>query len=287
MKPVVQSSLSELLEEIESLADGDGWTMPVEHALSFFPLRPEDFYRFVYAHRTVDALFVPDALGPENFEDFLRFLEQHGWPDAGNFFFRAGYAFGEARRIDLLEFFYSVTVSRLQNHDVDRELLVTALAGCRRPEDGFDFYCAAAIHLDELIEFAAALYLTHRKIEQHAFSKTRVRAVLRAEVRSGAILAEDLFRPLAEVLRTRAMAWGLLDADTEEARMLVLTPEMKLALALMGFRPEKPPGRSALKNRYRELMKQYHPDINPGGEVKSRELNSAYSLLLARLDKTR
>jgi hypothetical protein len=285
MKPAVESALVELLEEIESMADDEGWRIPLSDALSFFPLKAEDFYRFAYARRNDDGFHVPDdSLTPENFDDFLRFLEHRGWPDASSFFFRAGYALGASRRTDLLEFFYSVTVSRLQNHDVDRELLENSLAGCRDPADGFDFYCAASVDLEELIDFATDLYLDHHKIERHPFSVSRLRGMLREEVRVGTIIPEDLFRPLASVLRDRAIAWNLLDEDEPAPEFLALSKEMRAALVFMGFPQERPPGRQALKTRYRELMKKFHPDINPDGDEKSRQLNSAYSLLLSSLD---
>ena len=285
MKPAVESALVELLEEIESMADDEGWRMPLSDALSFFPLKAEDFYRFAYSRRNDEGFHVPDdSLGPESFDDFLRFLEHRGWPDAGSFFFHAGYALGASQRTDLLEFFYSVTISRLQNHEVDRELLENSLAGCRNPADGFDFYRAAAVELDELIDFATNLYLDHRKIERHPFSVSRLRGMLREEVRTGAVDPEDLFRPLTGVLRDRALAWNLLDEDEPAPEFLALSKEMQAALVFMGFRPEQPPGRQSLKTRYRELMKKFHPDVNPDGDEKSRQLNSAYSLLLSGLE---
>lgn len=282
MKQAVQSALEELREEIESLSDDVSWSVPVEHALSYFPLRLEDYYRFAYARRNADDYASPDdRLTPDNFPDFLRFLEHRGWPDAGKFFFRAGYCLGDAQRTDLLEFFFSVAVSRLQNHQVDRDLLENSLAACRRTEDGFDFYCAAAIDLDELLCFIGDLYLDHNRIARHSFSSSRVRQILRAEVRSGSIRAEDLFQSLFRVLRERALDWGLIQEDFDfDPPPVFQSPAMKAALRFMGFRPEKPPGRGALKDRYRELMKKFHPDVNPAGGEKSRQLNSAYSLLL-------
>ena len=38
-----------------------------------------------------------------------------------------------------------------------------------------------------------------------------------------------------------------------------------------------------LKKRYRALMKQYHPDLNPGGLERSKQVNTAYTVLLASL----
>jgi DnaJ-class molecular chaperone len=41
---------------------------------------------------------------------------------------------------------------------------------------------------------------------------------------------------------------------------------------------------STLKKRYRELMKKYHPDINPNGLEKSQQINLAYTILLSEVN---
>jgi len=38
-----------------------------------------------------------------------------------------------------------------------------------------------------------------------------------------------------------------------------------------------------LKSRYRELIRIYHPDINPEGLRRCQEINAAYSLLASGL----
>ena len=40
-----------------------------------------------------------------------------------------------------------------------------------------------------------------------------------------------------------------------------------------------------VKKQYRKLIKQFHPDTNPDGEAKSREINAAYQRLEERLSK--
>ena len=41
--------------------------------------------------------------------------------------------------------------------------------------------------------------------------------------------------------------------------------------------------REILRDRYRRLMKRFHPDLNPRGLEKSKEINTAYAVLSAEL----
>jgi hypothetical protein len=41
--------------------------------------------------------------------------------------------------------------------------------------------------------------------------------------------------------------------------------------------------KESLKARYKQLMKEYHPDVNPRGLIRCQEVNAAYSLLLSRI----
>ena len=65
-------------------------------------------------------------------------------------------------------------------------------------------------------------------------------------------------------------------------------PELRAALDVLGL--EWPLEQPALKTRYKELAKRFHPDANGGdrgAEDKFKDVNRAYSLLRQRLDAVR
>jgi curved DNA-binding protein CbpA len=49
--------------------------------------------------------------------------------------------------------------------------------------------------------------------------------------------------------------------------------------------PDQPLAADALRRRYRELMKRYHPDVNPSGLERCKEINAAYAVLMSREEK--
>ncbi len=65
-------------------------------------------------------------------------------------------------------------------------------------------------------------------------------------------------------------------------------PELRAALDVLGL--EWPLDQPALKTRYKELAKRFHPDVNGGdrgSEDKLKDVNRAYSLLRQRLGAAR
>jgi DnaJ-domain-containing protein 1 len=63
-----------------------------------------------------------------------------------------------------------------------------------------------------------------------------------------------------------------------EITAVPLNTEMREALAVFGL--EYPATEDAIKKRYRELVKQYHPDrIGKAGEEKIKAINQAYTCL--------
>lgn len=68
---------------------------------------------------------------------------------------------------------------------------------------------------------------------------------------------------------------------------LNLTPQERKAMRLLGF--DTLPTIPALKQRYKELAKQYHPDVNKGAtasEERLKEVNLAYSVLKKRVQSS-
>lgn len=73
-------------------------------------------------------------------------------------------------------------------------------------------------------------------------------------------------------------------ATAREALENPLTPQERKALRLFDF--DRLPAQTELKQRYKELAKLYHPDVNKGSaanEERLKEINLAYSVLKKRV----
>ena len=71
--------------------------------------------------------------------------------------------------------------------------------------------------------------------------------------------------------RAAAEPAGQIEPDVVEAA--------RRALGVAGL----PLSRRLLRDRYRALMKRFHPDVNPGGLELAKDINAAYSRLLDAL----
>ena len=56
--------------------------------------------------------------------------------------------------------------------------------------------------------------------------------------------------------------------------------EVRNALKILDFSENHLPDEKSLKMRYRELVKKFHPDINPDGLVITSKINTAYELVM-------
>ncbi len=281
MLPFASGAVDELIEELQSLTEGAEWVIPLEQVLAILHISREEYFRFTYQARGgpfSESIMPAEDFGPGNIHELVLLLKYCGHADAEERFFHAGYYFGEGRLLDWLELFVSVTVSRMQSHEVDKELLDTSIAGTRRFLDGVRFYCDARFDQEELIDFAAGLYLKKFQVDDHHVSRRLTAEYIRRQFKQRILKWEDLHLAVEGELRVKAVLWGL--AEPEPAPPARLSPEQKRALEELGLPRDRAPSLGDLKSRYRQLMKTHHPDVNPEGLEPTRRINEAYALLL-------
>ncbi len=276
--------LQELLDEIESLRIGESWSLPLDLALGLIHSEREEYYRYIYSLRRKGGGWsenLRDEFGPENTRELVGFLEHQGFADATARFLAAGLYFEEDRLLDWLEFFQSVSLSRIQSQSVERDLLESAIAGCMRFSDAADFYCHVKFDQTEYGRFAVSLYLKRIGAADHHLSRAILGAYLAEQFRHRRIIWEDLCRGAHELLRVKAREWGVYEEEPERRQynVALLAPEMRDALQELELPLDRLPAAEELKTRYRNLLKQYHPDVNPEGQDRTRRIVAAYSVV--------
>ncbi len=87
--------------------------------------------------------------------------------------------------------------------------------------------------------------------------------------------------PAAEIDDPLGLLGKAFSRKTSAAPAHVLTPEDRRALSVLNL--EMPTDRAEIKQRYKELVKKHHPDVNGGNrkaEEKLKAINQAYSQLM-------
>ena len=280
--PAEQAILQELLEEIESLRVGAEWEIDQAFVLDLLNLSREEHARQLYREGAIvsDQLDVP--FNQENAAGLVELLERNGVKGAEDGFARAGLFLSEGRLLHWLEFFQSVTLSQLHSHGVDRELLETAISGCRRFEDAAAFYCHCRFDRQAMVDFAMRLFLERNRISDHHLSRSFLLNFLNHQFRPGWLSWDGLFATIEGLLRERAVTWKLADPAPADHGSEAIPPAVREALQVFELPPNRLPSSGELKSRYRRLLKQYHPDINPEGAARTRSVIAAYSTLVGR-----
>lgn len=275
------TAIEEILEEIESMTEGPHWTLSLDSLLGVLGIAREEYYRAQYARRKRYGIQV-DEFGPENVARLLEVLEDFGHREAPALFEQAGYYFSPDRLEDWQEFFLSVTTARLLSHEIDREELTTALSACRRPQDGLEYYCEAKFRLEDLVAFACSIYQRKNNIQTHSHSTGALAGHILTLFQKRVLKKEDLFASLMLALAERAVDWGLMKEAELRQKSERLSQEIASALQQLEMPPVQLPDSERLKQQYRALLKKYHPDVNPRGLERTRDINTAYTLLLNR-----
>jgi len=275
------TAIVEIIEEIESMTEGDKWTLSLDSVLAILGVSREELYRSQYAKRKRHGMNL-DGFGPDNVGRLLEMLAEYGYRDAPEHFQRAGVYFSPDLLQEWQEFFLSVTSARLMGHMVDRDELENALSACRNPIDGLDFYCETRFRLEDLVRFASSLFLRKHGIEHHSLSAHTLDNFVLHMYGRRILKREDLFATLRELLIEKGLEWGFLRAS-DVRKTNPLPPDLAMALGSLEMPTDEIPGSDRLKRQYRTLLKRYHPDVNPSGLEKTREINTAYTFVIARM----
>lgn len=279
-----QKAITEVLDEIRSVTIEASWEIDRDRLLGFLPISLEDYYRFAYSTRNSSSpVHIRDRYGPDAISEIIEILEFAGLTGAGEAFYRAGYYFPEQKLIQWNEFFLSVSMSKMQSHFIDPEFLRLSLSACRNPDDGLDFYAQDQMSMDRLMEFAIPLFLEAETIEDHHLSRSILRTFIEQQIKRRLLIPEDLYAAFFRRLRAFAKKEGFLAEETFESGAPISGKQWE-ALCILGFNEKRLPERKALKKRYRELMKKNHPDINPEGSDRTRQINQAYSFLIGEIE---
>ena len=270
-----QGTLRAFLNEIKSITVEDDWYMSSEDVLKHFGISFEDYYRYVYEKKEFEF----DGFSKGNIDLLIELLKDCGINNVTQSFSSAGYYFSDDQLMEFQEYFYSLTLSRLQNHIIDRELLELSLSGCSNAQDGITFYCDSIVDMKELSEFAIRIYLERNGFENNPFSRELLRSYFKVQFARGIIKRDHILSDLKENLYKKAVIWNFINPEMQIPNCEI-SEEMRISLVTLDFAGNRLPDEKSLKVRYRELVKKYHPDINPDGLDMTRKINEAYNTLL-------
>jgi hypothetical protein len=279
------------LEAIVALvADRSGtsgcWSVKAAELRDSLGLTPLDFYRDMYAaavaeRSVLDLGDITGAFSSEAPEVFLAALEVFCGAEAEPRLARAGIFFPHASRVDVLETFVGTLADEVAAHTLDSDAFAAMLRGLRRFEAARTAYLGEHFALDRITEAAVERYCATRDFDIPVLACANVRGLIAFFFRRHVLDEAALFAGVSARLRRIAFEHGYAPREQPAAPEEPRDP-FSAALRTLGV-DGLPLSRALLRERYRTLMKRYHPDVNPRGLQKAQEINAAYSQVLSIL----
>jgi len=199
------------------------------------------------------------------------------------YLFKAGVFFDMNAKVRLLESFHSIVLSLATTWEIDKNSLETFIWGSEDARDGIANFFEMECSQEQLLEKVTSILVEYYKINQMNGIAT-VKQFLSSELRCG-LSWKHVKMSIVETWYERAQKLGLISgqySDSSEKPISVnLNPTLQAALKTLELKPSQMPSERKIKGSYRKLLFANHPDMNPKGTEKTKEINAAYATLLS------
>jgi hypothetical protein len=279
--------LTTLVERLTDLTDDSGnWSISSEEVLSLLGVDSVLFWRAVHGVR--DRIGFADAIdgwSQDTAGDLVTVLESIYGHRAEEALTRAGLFIPWSLGVGLIEELLFRARRLSAAHELRTDELEAMLRHTGSVRGAVEIYLDAHVDIDALIDDCADSF---RILEELPLvGSVTAAAWLRHMFARHVLDRRSLLVGLAERLRLAAALLGFVDpedrARTQQTRSSGESEESSRhtwARRVMGFSQADFTAES-LRERYRELMMRHHPDADPTGLERCKDVNVAYSLLIS------
>ena len=283
------TDLAPLIDSLGARAlSPEPWDITAEEVRELLGMETVAFWRTL--HRVRDRIGFADAIDGwtrDTVGDLVTFLEAAGASGAEERLAAAGLFIPWAVGVGLLEELIDRAQRFAAAHDLRTEELEGMLRHAGTVKGAIRIYLGEHVDIEGLIEGCAASFRALRGLPPAAACTAA--AWLRAMRTRHLLEEQSLVAGLAERLRLAAALLGWVDPeDRARGAGTARSPEDRSpqsrrrawALGVMGFSRG---GYTAgeLRARYRALMMRHHPDADPAGLERCKDVNVAYALLIS------
>jgi hypothetical protein len=267
------------------------WKVTAAEVRDELGIDPLAFYRALYAAATAErsVLDLGDITGTftdESPEALLAALEVFCGARTEESLARAGIFFSHASRVDIIETYMSVAADAIAHHVYDAAEVSAMLRSLGSCDAARSAYLRTHFPAAGLVEETVERFSAGRRFGIPALARANVRRLIEFFFRRHVLNEGAIFAALFQRIREQAIDEGYLEdegsraaAGDDSSTAPDAVEAAQRALGVAGL----PLSRRLLRDRYRALMKRFHPDVNPGGLERAKEINAAYSRLLDAL----
>ena len=280
--------LDVVVELIARRIDASGrWRVSASELREELGIDALDYYQSMYEAATAErsVLGIGDITGvfsSEGPQVLLAALEVFCGAAAEARLAKAGIFFPHSSRIDIIETLIEATASATARHTFDPDELSAMLRSLKGFEAARSAYIATHFPRERLIDAAVESYCGGRRFDIPSLARANVRRLIEFFFRRHVLSEAALFAGLSERMYSQAVDEGYVKPEGSAGGLTREPDALESARQMLGV-AGLPISRGLLRDRYRSLMKRFHPDVNPDGLERAKEINAAYSRLLAAL----
>ena len=279
-------ALADLIGEIERQErEGRSWRLTPAHLQRILGLSPERYYQEIYGaqmagHPLIDLSLALQPFSQASAPSLLAVLEHLCGAGAEGALERAGVFLSHEQQAEILAEFLTAAAGAVRRHEFDDETFAAMLRTFGRFPEARRVYLDHFFDLDDLQERAARRYCAGRSFTLPELALANAREVLRVFFARHVLRRRSIFGSLHEAFQRAAEERT--SRRERAGRQAPERPERSAAARArraMGLGPE-PLTTRGLRGRYKDLMKRYHPDVNPHGLARCQEITAAYATLV-------
>ena len=288
---LARTALADLIDEIERQEQaGRSWRLTPTHLQRILGLSPERYYQEIYGAQMAGHPLIELSLALEPFSQasapsLVAVLEHLCGAGAESALERAGVFLSHEQQAEIMAEFLSAAAEAVREHRFDEETFAAMLRTFGRFPEARRVYLDHFFDLDDLQERAARRYCAGRTFTLPDLALANAREVLRLFFAKHVLRRRSIFGSLHDAFRRATISAGFAEAGPSHGqRARGQAPEQPersaaaQARRAMGLGPE-PLTVRGLKARYMQLIKRYHPDVNPQGLARCQEITAAYATL--------
>lgn len=279
--------LATLAQRISALADAaGGWFISSDEVAGIMGIEQVRFWRAVHEVRDRISFYEAiDGWTQETVGELVTVLEQLVGAGPEEQMSRAGLFMPYALGIDLAEEFLFRAQRFSAGHEIRTEELGAMLRHTGSVHAAITIYFNTYVDIDALLEGCAESFriLQGMPLLGRSTAARHLRILLARHI----LDRQSLFVELQERLRLAAALLGYMDPEDraradESAKPPQSRESVRRAWArkVMGF-DGSAIAPDDLRARYRQLMMRHHPDVDPRGLERCKDVNVAYSLLIS------
>jgi hypothetical protein len=290
--------VKELIERLCALSDPEGrWSISSKEVAELLAVEPVRFWRTV--HQVQDRISFSEAIDgwtQDTVGDLVTVLESLLGPEAEGQMIRAGLFLPYALGVELLDEITFHARRLGAAHDPRLDELSAMLRHTGNVRAAIRIYLDEHVDLDELFRTGVESFLAFHELPSRA--RSTARRFLQKMIERHVLDRAGLLVGLVERLLLAAARLGYVDPELQPAaggaraggrdgrrEGRTAEPAGRIDRRTWARRVMGVDGRSYsaadLRPLYRKLMMRHHPDVDPSGLEKCKDVNAAYAMLIS------